>query len=104
MNKVTNFGTGLVLEIYDYDKAMEFIRIMKERHPVLEEKPDGSWRGEDFIIGITPIDFFYYENGIHFQIAYGEKSNWYESVSGFFGFGFEISVGETTEETTPDSN
>ena len=104
VNKVTNFGTGLVLEIYDYDKAMEFIRIMKERHPVLEEKPDGSWRGEDFIIGITPIDFFYYENGIHFQIAYGEKSNWYESVSGFFGFGFEISVGETTEETTAASN
>lgn len=104
VNKVTNFGTGLVLEIYDYDKAMEFIRIMKERHPVLEEKPDGSWRGEDFIIGITPIDFFYYENGIHFQIAYGEKSSWYESVSGFFGFGFEISVEDPTEETTADSN
>ncbi len=100
VRNIDRFGTGIVLEIYDYTKAEEFIRIMKERHPVLEEKPGGSWRGEDFIIGITPIDFFYYENGVHFQIAYGEKSDWYESVSGFFGFGFEISAGDTTEETT----
>ncbi len=100
VRNIDRFGTGIVLEIYDYTKAEEFIRIMKERHPVLEEKPGGSWRGEDFVIGITPIDFFYYENGVHFQIAYGEKSDWYESVSGFFGFGFEISAGDTTEETT----
>ncbi|MBO7563353.1 MAG: sigma-70 family RNA polymerase sigma factor [Clostridiales bacterium] len=100
VRNIDRFGTGIVLEIYDYAKAEEFIRIMKERHPVLEEKPGGSWRGEDFVIGITPIDFFYYENGVHFQIAYGEKSDWYESVSGFFGFGFEISAGDTTEETT----
>ena len=100
VRNIDRFGTGIVLEIYDYAKAEEFIRIMKERHPVIEEKPGGSWRGEDFVIGITPIDFFYYENGVHFQIAYGEKSDWYESVSGFFGFGFEISAGDTTEETT----
>ena len=51
------------------------------------------------IIGITPIDFFSLENGVHFQIAYGEKSSWYESVAGIFGFGMEITVpnGETEQ-------
>ena len=62
VRSVELFGTGLVIEIYDYEKALEFIKIMKERHPVIEEKPDGSWRGEDFVIGITPIDFFSLEN------------------------------------------
>ena len=99
VRSVELFGTGIVLDIYDYEKAVEFIKIMKERHPVLEEKPDGSWRGEDFVVGITPIDFFYWENGVHFQIAYGEKSSWYESVAGIFGFGMEITVpsGETEQ-------
>ena len=104
VNKVTNFGTGLVLEIYDYDKAMEFIRIMKERHPVLEEKPNGSWKSDDFLVGMTAIDYITYKNGIHFQIAYGEKSIWYESVAGVFGFGYNITTGDPTEETAADSN
>ena len=104
VNKVTNFGTGLVLEIYDYDKAMEFIRIMKERHPVLEEKPNGSWKSDDFVVGMTAIDYITYKNGIHFQIAYGEKSIWYESVAGVFGFGYNITTGDPTEETAADSN
>ncbi|MEE3352254.1 MAG: sigma-70 family RNA polymerase sigma factor [Saccharofermentanaceae bacterium] len=104
VNKVTDFGTGLVLEIYDYDKAMEFIRIMKERHPVLEEKPNGSWKSDDFVVGMTAIDYITYKNGIHFQIAYGEKSIWYESVAGVFGFGYNITTGDPTEETAADSN
>ena len=91
VNKVTNFGTGLVIDIYDKAKADEFIVIMKERHPAIEQKNDGSWKGEDFVVGITPIDYFDYSKGTHFQIAYGEKSIWYESVAGFFGFGMEIS-------------
>ena len=91
------FGTGIILEIYDYDKAVEFINIMKERHPVLVEKPDGSWKGDDFVVGITPCDFMSLSNGVHFQIAYGEKSNWYESVSNVFGFGLEITVDDYTE-------
>ena len=91
------FGTGIILEIYDYDKAVEFINIMKERHPVLVEKPDGSWKGDDFVVGITPCDFMSLSNGVHFQIAYGEKSNWYESVSNVFGFGLEITVDDDTE-------
>ena len=74
VKEIKHFGTGLVLEIYDYDKAMEFIRIMKERHPVLEEKPNGSWKSDDFVVGMTAIDYITYKNGIHFQIAYGEKS------------------------------
>ena len=104
VNKVTNFGTGLVLEIYDYDKAMEFIRIMKERHPVLEEKPNGSWKSDDFVVGMTAIDYITYKNGIHFQIAYGEKSDWYEAVSGVFGFGYDPNSPVSSEETTADSN
>ena len=91
------FGTGIILEIYDYDKAVEFINIMKERHPVLVEKPDGSWKADDFVVGITPCDFMSLSNGVHFQIAYGEKSNWYESVSNVFGFGLEITVDDYTE-------
>ena len=104
VNKVTDFGTGLVLEIYDYDKAMEFIRIMKERHPVLEEKPNGSWKSDDFVVGMTAIDYITYKNGIHFQIAYGEKSIWYESVSGVFGFGYDPNSPVSSEETAADSN
>ena len=57
VNKVTNFGTGLVIDIYDKAKADEFIVIMKERHPAIEQKNDGSWKGEDFVVGITPIDY-----------------------------------------------
>ncbi|MBR3057909.1 MAG: hypothetical protein IKG93_08065 [Clostridiales bacterium] len=91
VNKVTNFGTGLVIDICDKAKADEFIVIMKERHPAIEQKNDGSWKGEDFVVGITPIDYFDSSKGTHFQIAYGEKSTWYESVAGFFGFGMEIS-------------
>ncbi|MBR5976056.1 MAG: hypothetical protein IK020_12885 [Clostridiales bacterium] len=104
VESVDRFGTGLIMDIYDRAKAEEFIRIMKERHPVLEEKPDGSWRAEDFVVGITPTDFFTWDNGVHFQIAYNENSNWYESVSGFFGFGFDITLDDTTEttETTVD--
>ncbi|MCR5057427.1 MAG: hypothetical protein K6A81_02250 [Clostridiales bacterium] len=97
VRNIDRFGTGIVIDIYDYAKAEEFIKIMKERHPIVEEKPDGSWRGEDFIVGITPCDFFSLENGIHFQIAYGEHSDWYEAVSGLFGFGFEITVADYTE-------
>ncbi len=91
VNKVTNFGTGLVIDICDKAKADEFIVIMKERHHAIEQKNDGSWKGEDFVVGITPIDYFDSSKGTHFQIAYGEKSTWYESVAGFFGFGMEIS-------------
>ena len=91
VNKVSNFGTGLVIDICDKAKADEFIVIMKERHPAIEQKNDGSWKGEDFVVGITPIDYFDSSKGTHFQIAYGEKSTWYESVAGFFGFGMEIS-------------
>ena len=101
---IQHFGTGLVLEIYDYDKAMEFIRIMKERHPVLEEKPNGSWKSDDFVVGVTAIDYITYKNGIHFQIAYGEKSDWYEAVSGVFGFGYDPNPPVSSEETTADSN
>lgn len=104
IRSVELFGTGIVLEIYDYAKAEEFIKIMKERHPVIEEKPGGSWKGEDFVVGLTPIDYITYANGIHFQIAYGEKSSWYESVASVFGFGMEITLpsGETdpASETT----
>ncbi|MBO4688881.1 MAG: hypothetical protein J5636_10260 [Clostridiales bacterium] len=100
VDRIDRFGTGLVMDIYDRAKAEEFIQIMKERHPVLEQKPDGSWRAEDFVVGITPTDFFTWDNGVHFQIAYGENSDWYESVSGFFGFGFDIDLDETSETTT----
>ena len=104
VKEIKHFGTGLVLEIYDYDKAMEFIRIMKERHPVLEEKPNGSWKSDDFVVGMTAIDYITYKNGIHFQIAYGEKSDWYEAVSGVFGFGYDPNSPVSSEETTADSN
>ena len=77
---------------------------MKERHPVLEEKPNGSWKSDDFVVGMTAIDYITYKNGIHFQIAYGEKSDWYEAVSGVFGFGYDPNSPVSSEETTPDSN
>ena len=99
VTQVERFGTGLVIDIYDRAKAEEFIEIMKERHPVIEQKPEGSWNSEDFVVGITPTDLFTWDNGVHFQIAYGENSDWYESVSGFFGFGFEINLDETSETT-----
>lgn len=104
IDKVDYFGTGLVIDICDKAKADEFIEIMKQRHPVIEQKPDGSWKSDDFVVGITPIDYFDFSKGTHFQIAYGEKSNWYESVAGIFGFGYNITTGDPTEETTADSN
>ena len=100
VKSIDQFGTGIVIDIYDYAKAQEFIKIMKERHPVIEEKTDGSWRSDDFIVGITPIDFFSLENGVHFQIAYGEHSDWYESVAAFFGFGMEITSENPEQDTS----
>ena len=104
IDKVDYFGTGLVIDICDTELADEFIEIMKQRHPVIEQKPDGSWKSDDFVVGLTPVDFFDRSKGTHFQIAYGEKSNWYESVAGIFGFGYNITTGDPTEETTADSN
>ncbi len=97
VNGIGNFGTGLVIDIYDRAKAEEFIRIMKERHPVLVEKGNGSWKAEDFVVGITAIDYITWDNGVHFQIAYGEKSVWYESVANVFGFSNEITINTPSE-------
>ncbi len=99
VDRVEFFGTGLVIDLYDKAFADEFIEIMKQRHPVLVQKPDGSWKSDDFVVGITPIDYFDYSKGTHFQIAYGEKSNWYESVASVFGFGMTITTPDPSEST-----
>ncbi|MBR6254519.1 MAG: hypothetical protein IKR22_03695 [Clostridiales bacterium] len=99
IKSIDHFGTGLVIEIYDTAKAEEFLKIMKERHPVIEQKPDGSWRSDDFVLGMTPVNLSSYDGGYHLQIAYGEKSIWYESVYNIFGFGLVITVPDPTESS-----
>ena len=87
IDRVEDYGTGIILEIHDPDKATEVIQIIKDKYGVESEKPGGGFAGDNYVVGSTYNNYMNISDGLYIQIAFTEGSIWYKSVAGVFGFG-----------------